>query len=157
MTSAELIEKIQAGEYWSECWGDCGNRLTSSCIETDDGDELPARFVTSPHLPEAVFCSSRCKRMALRAIRGAHRRRRRTINRTVAYFGPKVKILYVSGESRAGWCKCDLAKMHTDYPGCVNIKLPGMLYTASGCPWCHQFGCPEIDQTVYRAHLQSLK
>jgi len=158
MNATELIEKIEAGELWSECHGpSCSNEMHEDCTQTYDGDELPAQLLTSKYDTDAVFCSGKCRREFEAREREAARRKRRVIGLAIRYFGPHARIKYAFGESRSGWCKCDLGKLGTDYPGCVDVILPGLKCDVTGCPRCRQFGVAKMDTEAYHEFMRARK
>ena len=158
MNATELIEQIKSGLLWSECHGpSCSNEMHENCTQTDDGDELPPQLLTSKCDEYAVFCSGKCRREFDRQSRQIVNRKRRVIGLAIRYFGPKARIKHAFGESRSGWCKCDLSKLGTDYPGCVDVILPGLTCSVSGCPRCRQFGVARMDTEAYHDYMRSRK
>ncbi len=145
-TALEMKDKIQSGLWWQEC-GYCLREMHDGYLE-DDGDEIPYTISVSTKLDD-VFCSRRCRCKAEKKARQVARRKRRTICRAVKVLGPSIRITYASGDTRSGWCKCDLEKMRTDYPGYVEFKFPGGKYSSSGCPWCGQWGVSNCDTEAW--------
>ena len=158
MNATELIEQIRSGRLWSECHGpSCSNEMHEDCTQTDDGDELPSQLLTSKYDADAVFCSGKCRREFEILQRKIRHRRRRVIGLAIRHFGPLARIKHASGNSRDGWCKCDLSKLETDYPGRVEVILPGLTCNVDGCPRCRQFGVARMDTDAYQAFMRARK
>lgn len=148
MTSAiEMKAQIQSGTWWQEC-GTCYREMHDGYLDDHSGDEISYTISVSTVLDE-VFCSGRCRRKAEKHARQIEHRKRRTICRAVQVLGPSILIKYASGEFRSGWCKCDLEKMRTDYPGYVEFRWPGCKYSSCGCPWCGQWGVSKCDTEAW--------
>ena len=160
MNGTELKASIESGLYWSDChWQNCSNKIHDDYIETysdeDDYVEKPVQIILSDLLPDAVFCSGRCRWKAEDEERRVARRRRRIIAKAFTVFGRAMLIDYCFGESRDGFCKCDLTPPRTEYPGVISLKLPGILqYGFHGCVFCRQWGVCKIDHEAWRAFIK---
>lgn len=153
MTAAKLKADIESGLCWQECV--CGRKMHSDYIETSDGEELPPRIVISRKIPDMVFCSRRCAIREENRIRNVEKRRRKTIARALDVWGHGITVLYASGDSRSGLCKCDREAIRTEYPGYVSFTFPGSLGDASGCPWCVQLGVQHRDVEAWNLYRLS--
>ena len=145
-TAIEMKDMILSGNYWRDC--ECGRTMHEYGLETGDGDEIPYTISVSKILDD-VFCSRHCRNRAEKKERQIEHRRRRTICRAVQVLGPSIVITYASGETRSGWCKCDLEKMRTEFPGFVEFRWSGGKSSACGCPWCGQFGVANGDTEAW--------
>jgi len=142
----EMKERIQSGTSWQEC-GTCFREMHEEYLN-DEGDEIPYTISISTKLDE-VFCSRLCRCKAEKHARQIEHRKRRTICRAVQVLGLSIRITSASGDTRSGWCKCDLEKMRTEYPGYVDFRFPGGQYGCCGCPWCAQWGVAICDTEAW--------
>jgi hypothetical protein len=58
-------------------------------------------------------------------------------------FGDDITVTCLPGRWRSGFCKCDKEKC--EYPGCVDIKVPGLKYWITGCMFCRRYGVARGD------------
>lgn len=161
MNAAELKTAIEQGRYWSECHGPhCSNTIRHTHIDSHDEDgeylEKPSQVLVSKHIDDAVFCSGKCRREAESDLRRLEKRRRRIIAKAFQLFGRQMVVKYCRPESRNGFCKCDLVRMRTEYPGSISLSIPRVLqYCFCGCVFCGQWDVPKIDRETWRAFLDS--
>ena len=160
MNGTELKASIESGLYWSDChWRSCSNKIHSDHIETysdeDDYVEKPPQIILSALVQDAVFCSGRCRRKAEAEERRVSRRRRRIIAKAFTVFGRAMEVKSCSGNTRDGVCKCELTPPRTEYPGVIDLRLPGVLmYGFHGCVFCRQWGVCNIDHEAWRTFIK---
>lgn len=148
MNGVELKAAIESGGYWSECWSPfCDAKMHDDYTLRDD-DEHTSTIRTSQQIPEAVFCSRQCRLKAERHQRDIEHRWRRTIAKAFQSFGREMVFLNACGESRSGACSC--ADPQPFMAGTVDLKLPGLMYSISGCPWCKNWHVSRCDVEAFQ-------
>ena len=154
MTAREIACAIMDGRMWQECVCGCTMHSDETVGHDENGYDTyrETRIVISQMVDHYVFCSRKCRLEEERRLRQVEHRRRRIAGRLIRKFG-KVEFGtsgYIWADARSGWCQCDQKKMG-EYPGSCSFKLPGLMYSVSGCVWCGRWGVSQCDVDAFQA------
>lgn len=137
-----ILDEIKAGTMWAEC-GHCGVRVDSELCEFDDDGEPCRELSPCCDMDGWVYCSRECRGHWMETVIAANTRRQEQIRIARLVFGDDVSVVDASGTGRSGFCGCDREKC--EYPGVVELRVPGIEHRITGCMFCRRWGVARGD------------